>query len=245
MIEATAGATSHINIQSNYIHDNESGIEASNLGDFTHDNWTVAKNVVVNNGLIGIRLANVTDSQVLENFVRDHGLWGIIVSARNGLGDHVSPVTSRVRVLNNDVSGADGSAAIVVAATEFQPAPVPGLPPSINGTARVTDVIVAGNHVHDNGQAGLGLEAFNPGAVVDHVKVVGNIAVSNGLGVRLRAFGGSGPGNLNDNRIQDNVATDNGGDGYNNVSGPNVYQNNQCQFNGAGGSSPAGLCMPQ
>lgn len=86
-------------------------------------------------------------------------------------------------------------------------------------------------------------------------------------GLTISATGSSGvPGILADNLVEGNVATVNGGDGYqadtdigsnlfrnnrsnanggygyNNVSGPNTYQKNQCQFNALGGSSPAGLC---
>ena len=267
-IAATSGATSNVTIRNNYVHDNDNnGIVASSAGDFLHDNWRVLENIVDGNGIRGISLLNTTNSEVASNVVSDHPFTGIQLGAINTLGAHVAPVVTHVKVLRNDVSGSVGSAAITIFAAEGQGSPF--LP--IGGSARLTQVIVQDNRVHHNDLLGIAVLISNPGASLDHNIIAENTLVANGdEGIFLRGFGSSLiPGSLTENLVKGNESTGNGGDGYradtvdgrnlfrnnqsnanggfgyNNVSGPNVHQNNQCQFNGAGGSSPAGLCMPQ
>ena len=257
-IDATAGPTSHVEVRNVYIHDNNlNGIWVDSQGDFVHSEWKVVGNVVVRN-VRGIRLTNVTDGGILDNYVNDHLGLGILVGAQNLLGPHVSPVTSHVDVLNNDVGSGSQGIHLVASVGE------------LGGSARLTRLTVEGNHSHNNRQNGIRVTTFNPGATVDHVKVLGNSLGSNeDAGISVRVVKVSGFGTVTDNLIQGNTSTDNGGAGYevftdtgrnlfrnnrsnanggfgyNNVSGPNVYQKNQCQFNSLGGSSPAGLCMPQ
>ena len=105
----------------------------------------------------------------MGNFVRDHEVYGILVGAINNLGEDASPITSHVNILHNEVSGS-GLRGILVFASEN----IGSLPfPSVGGTARLAQVTVKGNHVHDN-EVGISIIINNPGATLDHTNVVGN-----------------------------------------------------------------------
>jgi len=47
------------------------------------------------------------------------------------------------------------------------------------------------------------------------------------------------------NTLEDNVAKNNGGFGFENDGTGNVFTDNKCVANGVGGSDPTGLCAPQ
>jgi len=226
-IVAAFGKTDNIIVKQNYIHSNFwNGILVFSEGDVMHDNWTVEKNTVTDNGFIGIELTNTKESTIVRNNAVDNGLHGILVQARNGLSSGETPVVSDISVVGNNVSGSS-SDGIRLLAFQFG-----------NNIAEITgDCEVTKNNVHENG-SGIRLGSFGDGSLIKNCDVENNNVQNNtGEGIRILTRS-SGLVEFND--VVGNRVSDNGGDGINVTGDDNSIDNNKVNENGGDGINVTG-----
>ena len=235
-IQAWDVSTSNIIVRNNYMHDNGwNGVLVGSEGDFIHNNWTVEKNSVTDNGFVGIELTNTINSKIVKNNAVDNGLHGILVQARNTIGSGVSPVVSDVVVSGNKVTGTVLSDGIRFLAFEG----LTGSPfTSVGGMAKITsDCEVTKNNVKGNA-FGIRLQAFNVGATVEKCVVKNNNVIDNtNSGIRLLA---SASGTTDSNDVLNNRAIDNGGDGIVVEGDTNDIEDNKANNNGGDGINVSG-----
>ena len=226
-IVAAFGTTDNIIVKQNYIHDNFwNGILVFSEGDFMHDNWTVEKNTVTNNGFIGIELTNTIKSTIVKNNAVDNGLHGILVQVRNGLSSGETPSVFDISVVGNNVSGSS-SDGIRLLAFQFG-----------DNTAEITDDCkVTKNNVHENG-SGIRLGSFGDGSLIEKC-VVENNNVQNNTGEGIRILTRSS-GLVESNDVVGNRVSDNGGDGINVTGDDNDIDDNKANNNGGDGINVTG-----
>jgi len=229
-IVAAFGITDNIIVKQNYIHSNFwNGILVFSEGDFMHDNWTVEKNTVTDNGFVGIELTNTKDSTIVKNNAVDNSLHGILVQARNTIGSGVSPVVDNISVVGNSVSGTVTSDGIRFLAFQGSSSTFVGL---AGATAVIEDDCeVTKNNVHENA-SGIRLHSFNVGTLIEDCVVENNNVQNNtGSGIRLLVGGFTGTGAVDSNDVLNNRASDNGGDGINVTGDDNVIDDNKAMGN--------------
>ena len=206
--------------QYNNSHDNgNDGISlvARGMG-ATSDLNRVEYNLVVGNIDTGIRLGALFSGINTRNLVRNNTV-GAHTNQGIRLEAEVSGIVSRIKVEKNtlfsNLRGID----------------------LIGDDATVTKNKLENNNVDGNIPDGISLIRLGSGIVEDN-EIDDNSATGNG-GNGFNAGTGT-----EDNLFVKNHANVNGGFGYFDTGISNTFEDNQCNFNGSGGSAPAGLCSP-
>ena len=167
------------------------------VGGTGSSNWTIENNFIIDNINNGINFS-VSESEIKDNFLRGNG-GGLSVGARNrtGTGD---VTVSDIVIKGNEVSfDLEGSGIGV------------GTRVDAGGTARITDIRVQDNYLHDNQEGGILLQARGLGATVDYTRVEDNTVSGNELdGISLVARDG---GIVTENQALENQVDSNSENG--------------------------------